>query len=314
MGINLILCMKLFCLGGCIAFIISFLPLQAQQQQQLLACDKADSPSFLAPPISKIETFYQKIINQKGINERYRASELALQKYGCDQEEYSAKLYNLLAEEAFLMRAYEDAKSYYDRVLATEFVPDYYAQGIIADKAKLTALVGLRNIAMQEKDYGTALHFHQRYIDSLEKDWQSVARQNQLANDKIFATCYQYLGKSEQAIQYLTPYAFGRVNYNYGAIDKEAIDYLTGLLRTKYPKKEYKQWVKTVANHIYSESKGDRVVFYLKVFENKIYFQNDSANFEYRVAARETLEGEAIAHYQRKLLNSYFYQSLLRAN
>ncbi|BDS13152.1 hypothetical protein [Aureispira anguillae] len=303
--------MKLFCSWVMVLSILSFQNLLAQENH-LLACETADTPSFLAPPLSKIETFYQKMITENGINDRYRASDLALQKYGCEKEEYAARLYNLLAEEAFLMRNYEQAKRYYDRVLTTDFVEDYFAQGLIADRAKLSALVGLRNIAMGEKDYETALFFHQNYIDSLQKDWLELARRQQLDNDKIFATCYQYLGKSEQAITYLAPYAFGRVNYNYGAIDKQAIDYLTNLLRTKYPKKAYQKFLNTAATQIYAEQETGRVRFYLKVLENKIYFENDSANFEYRAAKDETLVGQAIAHYQRKLLNSYFYQSLYK--
>lgn len=283
-----------------------------ESQRGLLACKNADTPNFLAPPISKVENYYQQLIEAEGPNARYRASDLALQKYGCDKEEYSAKLYNLLAEEAILMQDYETAKLYYDKVLATNFVDDYFAQGLIADRAKLTALVGLRNIAMAEENYETALIFHQNYVDSLQKDWTVIAQRNKLEHDKIFATCYQQLGRSEQAIQYLMPYAFGNVNQSYGAIDKQAIDYLTDLLRTKYPKKVYKKYLTTVANQIYTEQKNGRVYFYLKVLENKIYFQNDSANFGYRSARDETLIGQGVAHYQRKLLNSYFYQSLLQ--
>lgn len=282
------------------------------QENRLLACETADTPAFLSPPVSNIETYYKQLIAEDGQNARYRASDLALQKYGCDKEEYSAKLYNLLAEEAFLMHNYEDAKLYYDKVLATEFVADYFAQGLIADKAKLTALVGLRNIAMQEEDFETALIFHQNYVDSLEKDWKSVAAQNKLEHDKIFARCYQAMGQSEQAINYLMPYAFGAVAGTYGTIDKEVIDYLTDLLRTKYPKKVYKQFLKNVATQIYAQEMDGKVVFFLQVLDNKVYFQNDSANYMHRVAKEPTLMGQAVAHYQRKLLNSYFYQSLFR--
>lgn len=295
---------------------VAFLAITTQhlvaQEMGLLACETADTPDLLSPPISNIETYYKELIAEEGRNERYRASDLALQKYGCEKEEYSAKLYNLLAEEAYLMQDYEEAKLYYDQVLATEFVSDYFAQGLIADKAKLTAMVGLRNIAMQEQDYETALVFHQSYVDSLEKDWKSIAAQNKLEHDKIFARCYQALGKSEEAISYLMPYAFGAVAGTYGTIDKGAIDHLTDLLRTKYPKKVYKQFLNKVATQIYAQEKDGKVLFFLQVLDNKIYFQNDSANYNNRVAENPSLMGQGIAHYQRKLLNSYFYQSLFR--
>lgn len=297
-------------------FFVAFLAITTQnlvaQEMGLLACETADTPDLLSPPISNIETYYKELIAKDGRNERYRASDLALQKYGCEKEEYSAKLYNLLAEEAFLMQNYEESKLYYDLVLKTEFVSDYFAQGLIADKAKLTALVGLRNIAMEEQDYETALVFHQSYVDSLEKDWRSIAAQNKLEHDKIFARCYQSLGKSEEAISYLMPYAFGAIAGTYGTIDKEAIDHLTDLLKTKYPKKVYKQFLNTVATQIYAQEKDGSVFFFLQVLDNKIYFQNDSANYSSRVAENPSLVGQGVAHYQRKLLNSYFYQSLFR--
>lgn len=282
---------------------VAFLAITTQhlvaQEMGLLACETADTPDLLSPPVSNIETYYKQLIAKEGRNERYRAGDLALQKYGCEKEEYSAKLYNLLAEEAYLMQNYEEAKLYYDKVLATEFVDDYFAQGLIADKAKLTALVGLRNIAMQEQDYETALVFHQSYVDSLEKDWKSIAAQNKLEHDKIFARCYQSLDKSEEAISYLMPYAFGAIAGTYGTIDKGAIDHLTDLLRTKYPKKIYKQFLNTVATQIYAQEKDGTVLFFLQVLDNKIYFQNDSANYKYRVAENPSLMGQGVAHYQR---------------
>lgn len=295
-----------------VAFLVTTTQHLVAQERGLLACETADTPNFLSPPISNIETYYKQLIAEDGRNERYRASDLALQKYGCEKEEYSAKLYNLLAEEAFLMQNYEEAKLYYDKVLATEFVSDYFAQGLIADKAKLTALVGLRNIAMEEGAFETALVFHQNYVDSLQKDWKTIAERNKLEHDKIFARCYQSLGKSEEAISYLMPYAFGAVAGTYGTIDKEAIDHLTALLQTKYPKKVYKQFLNSITTQIYAQEKDGTVLFYLQVLDNKIHFQNDSANYKHRAAKDPSLIGQGLAHYQRKLLNSYFYQSLFR--
>ena len=301
--------MKLFCF--LVLAAMAFPPQNLLAQGQLLACNGADSPHFLAPPKVEIQEYYEQLIAQYGSNDRYRACELALERYGCKNEEYSAKLYNTLAEEALLMRNYEQAKWHYDKVLKTDFEPGYYTEGLVAERAKLTALAGLRTIGMEEKDFETALYFHKRYVGILEADWPEIAQRNKLANDKIYATCYQFIGASEKAIAYLMPYAFGAVAGTYGEIDKQAVDYLTELLRTKYPKKVYKRFLNNVANELYTEVKDGQVLFYLQVLENRIYFQNDSANFCYRAAADEQLIGEGVAHYQRKLLHSYFYQSLL---
>lgn len=281
-------------------------------QDDLLAYQATDSPAYLAPPSITIQEYYNEHIAKYGPNDRYRAAELALQKYGCQQDEYAAKLYNLLAEEAVLMQNYEQAAIHYNKVLTTTFNANYYAGGLLAERAQLDALAGLRNIAMQEQEYAEALQYHKRYVDSLQMNWGDLAHRNKLKNDKIFATCYQSMGQSEKAIAYLMPYAFGAVAGTYGYVDKEAIDHLTELLRTKYPKKEYKRFLNTVATQIYSEKKEGRVLFYLQVLENRIYFQNDSANYEQRAAQDETLVGQGVAHYQRKFLNSYFYQRLFK--
>lgn len=282
-------------------------------QDALLSCNDSntqDAPTYLAPPTVEIQDYYNALIDKYGSNDRYRAAELALQKYGCKQEEYAAKLYNVLAEEAVLMQDYEQAKVQYNQVLTTSFEAGYYTEGLLAEKEQLKAYAGLRNVAMAENDYAVALEWHNQYVDILTRDWKLLAKRNQLVNDKIYATCYQRLGKSEKALSYLMPYAFGAVSGTYGAIDKDAIDYLTTLLKTKYPKKQYKWLLNNIANEIYAESKDGVVQFYLKIFENKIYFQNDSANYAQRVAHNGQIMGQAIAHYQRKLLNSYFYQSL----
>ena len=65
---------------------------------------------------------------------------------------------------------------------------------------------------MAEEDYAVALEWHSQYVAILTKDWKLLADRNRLANDKVFATCYQRLGKSEKALSYLMPYAFGAVS------------------------------------------------------------------------------------------------------
>ncbi len=265
-----------------------------------------------SPPVSKVQEFYENLIAEYGQNDRYRASEIALQKFSCSKEEFCAKLYNNLAEEAVLMRNYEVAKSNYNSVLNTDFVPGYYTEGILADRAQLAAMSGLRNVAIQQEDYKTALSMHQRYVDTLEKSWRTLAMRNKLANDKIFATCYQKTGKSQKALELLAPYAFGISNSEYSGIDKEAINHLVELLKSKYSKKDYKSFLKEINFQIFSEQKQGKVHFYLKILEDKIYFQNDSANYQYRVANDEQLLGQAKAHYLARLFNSYFYQRLVK--
>lgn len=293
--------------------LIAFWAMSFQQvfAQNYLATNDADTPHLTNIP-TEVQDYYEQLIAQYGQSERYRASELALQAYACNKEEFCAKLHLILADEAILMQNFEEAKAHLEEVVATDFVPNRYTEGLVAEQSKLKALAGLRNIAMAEGDFLTALDLHIRYVDSLELNWRELAERNQLDNDKIKATCYQSLGKSEQAIACLAPYAFGLAGEFYGTIDKEAIDYLTELLRTKYPKKEYKRLLSMVGKQIYTEEKGGKVLFFLQVFENKIYFENDSANFEWRAAADANLIGEGVAHYQRKLLNSYFYQSLVK--
>jgi hypothetical protein len=304
--------MELLCFFVLALLVSPSQKLFAQDQGQLLAYNGTDSPNYLAPPTVVIQDYYKKLIAMDGLYDRYAASEIALDKYGCKNEEYSSKLHNNLAEEAVLMRNFEEAKRQYNKVLDTDFEEGYYTEGLLAERSKLAALAGLRNVAIQEKDYATALLFHQRYLDSLQNGWTEIARRQQLANDKIFAICYQFMGESEQAITYLMPYAFGAVAGTYGAIDKGAIDHLTDLLRSKYPKKAYKRFLNNITNEIYTEQKNGGVLFYLQVLENRIYFRNDSANFERRVANDERLIGQGVAHYQRKLHNSYFYQSLFK--
>lgn len=295
------LCLVLWC---CLANILAAQP-------------HADSPTtvdVLGPPAVPLsEQLYTTLLQEQGPNARYRAAEQALNHCEPPKAEFCAKLYNLLAEEAYLENAYQRSTYYYQQVLSTNFEEDYYQEGLLAARMRLNALIGLRNIAMNEARYDTALVWHDHYVDSLQNYMGREAQRYQQDIDHTYATCYQHLGKSEKAIAHLMPHAFGSPS---GALEftlnKSMVDALTTLLCTKYPKRAYRKELQYMATAIHTEEKEGRLRFYLKIFENKVYFRNDSANYSYRVAKNPQLHGQAIAHYQRKLLNSYFYQSLMR--
>ncbi|MFK7799758.1 MAG: hypothetical protein AB8E82_20050 [Aureispira sp.] len=274
----------------------------------------ATTAQVLGPPAVPLsEQLYTTLLQEQGANARYRAAEQALNHCEAPKVEFCAKLYNLLAEEAYLEQDYPLSKYYYHQVLETPFENDYYQEGLLATRMRLNALVGLRNIAINETKYDTALVWQDAYVDSLEDYMGREMQRYQQDIDYTYARCYQQLGESEKAIEHLVAHAFGSPS---GALEfslnKAMVDALTNLLYTKYPKKVYKRKLQYIATAIYTEEKEGRLRFYVKIFENKIYFRNDSANYSYRVTKNPQLRGQAIAHYQRKLLNSYFYQSLMK--
>lgn len=294
------LCFVLWC---CIA---TALTAQTQNKPVLL-------PVFDPPAAPLAQQTYNTLLQEQGPNARYQAAEQALNHCEEPKAEFCAKLYNLLAEEAYLENSYEQSKYYYHKTLTTDFEEDYYKEGLLAAQMRINALVGLRNIAINEGQYDTALVWHGQYVDSLQDYMGSEAERYQQDIDQVYAVCYQKLGKSEKAIDHLTPHAFGSPSGAFEfTLNKAMVDALTELLRTKYPKKAYKKELQHIATAIHSEEREGRLYFYLQIFENKIYFRNDSANYSYRVSKNPQLHGQAIAHYQRKLLNSYFYQSLMR--
>lgn len=265
------------------------------------------------PAIPLSEQIYTKVIKEQGPNARYRAAEQALDQCQTPKAEFCAKLYNLLAEEAYLDNAYQRSQYYYQQVLTTAFEDDYYLEGLLASRMRLNALKGLRNIAMNEAQYDTALVWHDQYVDSMTSYMGAEVQRYQQDIDRVYAVCYQETGASEKAIEHLMPHAFGSSS---GALqftlNKPMIEALTSLLRSKYPKRAYKKELQHLATAIHTEEVEGRLRFYVRIFENKIYFRNDSANYSQRVAQNPQLHGQAIAHYQRKLLNSYFYQSLMQ--
>lgn len=296
------LCLVLWC---CIASALAAQTHQANNSVLL--------PVFDPPAAPLAEQTYTVLLQEQGPNARYQAAEQALHHCEEPKAEFCAKLYNLLAEEAYLANSYEQSKYYYNKTLTTTFEKDYYKEGLLASQMRLNALVGLRNIAINEGQYDTALVWHSQYVDSLQDYMGAEAERYQQDIDHVYAVCYQKLGESEQAIDHLMPHAFGSPSGAFEfTLNKAMVDALADLLRTKYPKKAYKKELQHLATAIHSEEKNGHLQFYLQIFENKIYFRNDSANYSYRVANNPQLHGQAIAHYQRKLLNSYFYQSLMR--
>lgn len=294
---------------------ISFIFLSFLVGISTLIAQKKATPSLLIsnevlPVNTSAKTYYQKLLKYHGKQYRYEAAKIVLNKY--PKEEYCSRMYNLLAEEAVLMQNFAQAKCYYNTVVETQFNPDYYAEGLLAEQEKIKAIVALRNIALSQKAYQKAIDYHQTYLQMLQNGWTPLIKQNKLRDDKVLAVCYQNLGKSEKAITILSPYAFGHASVRFSQIDKQAINHLTDLLYTKYPKKAFKKMRLNIINQIYVELVDGNNRFYLQILDNKIYLENDSANYGTKTMQDDTLKGEAIAHYQRKLRNSYFYQSLMQ--
>ena len=271
---------------------------------------------WLPPPAApSVQEQYRALLDQSGRNARYEAAEQVLQTQpDSAQDEYCAKLHTLLAEEAVLEQNYPLAKQHYHKVVAGHFVPDAYMEGVLLAKAQLDALAGLRNLALAEAQPDSALYWHQRYVDSLHTYSPREMDRYRVSNDKWFAICYQEMGQSDQALRYLMPHALGDQQGWEQTLDKEMVHWLVDLLRSKYGKKAYRQFLQDLAFAIHCEKTPQGARFYLQIWEDRIYFGNDSANYQARVTANPQLAGQAIAHYQRKLLNSYFYQRLLQVS
>lgn len=261
-----------------------------------------------------VQEKYQYLLERNGRNDRYRAAAQVLSTHqGATRPEYCAKLYSLLAEEALLEQQFSAAKQYYKQVLEGDFVPDRYMEGVLLARVQLDALAGMRTIALATARPDSALYWHQRYVDSIQRFAPREQDRYRVVNDKWFAICYQEMGESEQAIAHLAPHALGgRQGWNSG-LDKEMVQWLVELLRSKYGRKAYRRFLEKMALGIHCEYREEGAHFYLQIWENRVYFENDSANYRDRVAANPQLSGQAIAHYQRKLFNSYFYQQLLQA-
>lgn len=272
------------------------------------------STTDTAQQVIAMQDYYQQFLQQEGGKQlRYKAAAWTLEKYKDTKEEYGSYLSNLLAEEATIQQEWEQAKCYFLQVVETDYVADSYTEGLLAEEQKIIALRGLRNTALQQKNYQKALDWHQEYVQFCEDGWEYILENNQLKDATWLAGCHQQMGNSEKAIEALAPYVFGTPSsIGYSQIDKQAIDHFVQLLQTKYPKRVYKKMLLNLTNKIYWEERGDQIYFYLQLLDNKIYFPRDGANYPIRMAQNEQLSGQAIAHYQRKLMHSYFYQSLLK--
>ncbi len=280
----------------------------------LITCANAQNQvvDFKEFPEMKTQVYYQSLILHKGNQYRYKAATQTLNEYPDSKDEFTLRLYNLLGEEAVLENQLDKAICLYTQTLNSPYENSYLSEGLLAEQELIKACKALCQIAIMQEDYHNALAYHKQYIARLQDGWDDILEQNQLDIDKIFALCYQHLGKSEKAINHLTPYAFGFTSIGGSEIDKPSIEHLAELIYTKYPKKAYRKMLQNITHQIYHEEKGDKLYFYLQIFDNRIYFKNDSQNYPLRAAANEYLVGEAIAHYQRKFRNSYFYRCLVK--
>ncbi|MCP4441106.1 MAG: hypothetical protein GY810_19450 [Aureispira sp.] len=299
-------------LRNCLLYLLCF-PLLgfAQDSKESIFSQSPKELNLDAPKSSHIREYYYNYLNNYGQDQILGACEAALEAYGEENEEYATKLLNLLARNYQLTYQLDEAKTYYKRVLETEFKKDYYAEGTIASREKLVALAGMREVAMLEKDYSTALGYHQQYTQNLYAEYKELYLRNQSRNDKFLALCYQKMGKSEKAIETLIPYAFGKGVHAGGGLDKQMVDQLAELLLTKYPKKALRKLLPIIHTEIYGETTKNEVRFYLKMFDNKIYFPQDTYQYHTKIKEGQAIEGQAVAHYQRKLCNSYFFQRLV---
>lgn len=210
---------------------------------------------------------------------------------------------NQLALDAQLHYDLNTAKQHYQQVAKLELDSNdtYLAE-------KLQALQGLCEIAMLEQNFQIALTHHQNYQTLLNNKQPLVAKNLSTQNAKIQAICLQELGESKTALELLSKFAFGQNGY----LDKDMVDYLSTLLLTKYPKRALRKMLPKVQQHIRMEDSKYGIRFYLAFFEDKIYFPQDGQRFAARLQAGQAIPEQAIAYYQRKLCNSYFYQKLMQ--
>lgn len=216
--------------------------------------------------------------------------------------------WNQQGQEAQLLYDLSRARKHYQRSIAVELDSSDY----LLVQEQLKALKGLRAIAILEEEYTEALQYHDTYMNLLEFQNSYVYNNLKPLNDKIKASCLQQLGQSQAALELLANYAFGKGVTAGGGIDKSIIDYLSELLMSKYPKKSLKQLLPNIQQQIKLEDTGNGIDFYLQFYEDKIYFPKDSYKYGERIAQGQVQVGEAIAHYQIRLSNSYFYQQLVQ--
>ncbi len=278
--------------------------LNAQSEPEPQAAEKVTLDSSI------IMDYYKAILAQKGKQYRYEAATLALQKYESRKEEYCSRLYNLLAEEATLHTEYEQAVMYYQKTIETEFVADKQSEGLLAEQEKIKAYLGLRQVSFVQQQYTAALEYHESYLAMVNDGWEYIRLQNEQRDALFLAECYQAMGESEQAITTLSPYAFGSSQAR-SEIYKPAIDHLVQLLQSKYPKRVYKKMQPQLNRQIYMEEREGKLYFYIQILQNRVYFPDDGAGYTVRVAQNPQLQGQAVAHYQRKFQSSYFYQKLM---
>ncbi|MCH2045084.1 MAG: hypothetical protein MK212_13280 [Saprospiraceae bacterium] len=226
-------------------------------------------------------------------------------------DEYQAISWNNMAKDALLKQDYKRAAAFYRQVVEATYLKHTDAASLVIEKQQSIAWRNLRNMSFEQKEYAAAIHFQDNYIHHLQITNPRQYKNQRLHIDKFYAQAYQAQGKSETAIQYLAPYAFGYASEGWSGLDKPTVDYLVELLKTKYTKKQYKRFLSDIHHVIEGEMMDGEMQFYIKILANKIPFQHDSKNYHTKVPMGVASKEQAIAHYQNKLFNSYFYRKLM---
>lgn len=248
------------------------------------------------------EAYFKRLLEKRDL---LQAAELALQRYGCEKEEYSARLLRHLATEARLQQDFNRAEQLYFRILNDSFQLHAYYEGVLLIQERLNALIGLREVRRQQGRTERALHFHQLYESQMYEHFPQKAKENRQQFAKTRAELLAGQEDWEAALQCLAPYALGEAQ---AGIDRELIEALVQLLATKYSKKDYRKGLRQLEQSIrYAPSEKQ---FYL-------YFQDTAlplrpVRFDYAelIEAGKATEGEAKAYYYRQIRNSYFYAAL----
>lgn len=270
-----------------------------------------DTPHNLTNDLSP-RAYYEDLVENLGDQHEMEACELTLEKYDqADADEYLAILWNKLAKEAQLMQNHEKATGYYSRVVEAKYKNDTDAALLVVEKQQSIAWRSLRDMSFEQEDYTQAIHFQDKYVDHLNKTNPRQYKNQRLHIDKFYAQAYQAQGKSETAIQHLAPYTFGYASEGWSGLDKNVVDYLVELLKTKYTKKEYKRFLSEIHHAIQGKTVNGEMQFYIQILANEIPFQQDSKNYHTKVPMGVVSKEQAIAHYQNKLFNSYFYRKLM---
>lgn len=274
----------------------------------LLGSTAAQIPDQELPEIAVTEKRPDTEVYFKQLLERHdllQAAELALERYGCEREEYSARLLRHLATEARLQQDFGKAEQLYLRILNDSFQLHAYYEGLVLLQERLNALVGLREIRQQQGRHDRALHFHQLYESLFYEHFSEQAKSNQQQFAKTRAELLAAQGQWEAALQCLAPYALGHA---YGGVDQELVDALVQLLSQKYSAKEYRKGLRQLDHYLRYEASEKQ--FYLDFHDTALPLRPVRFDYPQLIEAGQATVGEAKAYYLRQLRNSYFYAAL----